>query len=91
LTKKSLTAKEILEIASHDFADINDIQRLGCCGINKAYQYMTEIRTMIKESGKRIISPRGKVKMDYVLEYFDISEQRLKRRLIVRGDINDEW
>ena len=91
MSKRSLTAKEILEIASHDYADVEDIKRLGCCGVNKAYQYMAEIRAMIKESGKRIVSPRGKVKMDYVLEYFEINEQRLQRKLFLRGESNEQW
>ena len=89
MSKKSLTNKEILDIASHDFADINDIQKLGCCGINKAYQYMAEIRASIKESGKRIINPRGKVKMNFVLDYFDINEQGLYRKLLLRGESNE--
>ena len=51
---------------------------------------MAEIRAMIKESGKRIVSPRGKVKMDYVLEYFEINEQRLQRKLFLRGESNEQ-
>lgn len=85
---QSLTSEEILKITAHDFANVEDIQKLGCCGKNRAYEYIAEIRRMMKESGKRIISPRGKIKMDYVIQYFDIDEQRHLRRLMVGGVVN---
>ena len=89
MSKKSLTISEILEIASHDFADVEDIKKLGCCGRDRAYRYLADIRAEMKASGKRIINPKGKVKMDFVLDYFDINEQKLQRRLLMRGDSNE--
>ena len=46
--RQSLTSEEILKITAHDFANVEDIQKLGCCGKNRAYEYIAEIRRMMK-------------------------------------------
>lgn len=84
---KSLTTEDTIEIISHEYADVSDIKKLGCCGKNRAYQYMKEIKKHIEEKGLNITHPRGKIKMDYVMEFFGIDVNKLYKKTIIGGKL----
>ena len=43
MNSEKLTAKELLEVTSSQWASIKDIMIIGCVGRNKAYSIMQEI------------------------------------------------
>lgn len=72
----SLTAKETLEILDKQWADINDIRKLACCGRDKAREVKKEINTTLAKEGYTIIN---KVPMEKVVEYLKININYLKK------------
>lgn len=73
----SLNAKELTDIMDKQWATTKDIQRIGCCGINKAQRIKKEIRNQMLDAGMFI--PRYLVDMEYVIKYFHINEKRMRK------------
>ena len=77
MEKKKLSANELLEIINAQWATTKDIKLIGSIGTNRANEIRQEIELKIKNNGKRL--PRGLVPMEYVIEYFDININYLKK------------
>ena len=83
---KSLDAKELTQIMDKQWATTKDIQKIGCCGINKAQRIKQEIRNKMIDDGA--FTPRYLVDMEYVIRYFHINEKRYRRLAKNGGAIN---
>ena len=70
MNSEKLTAEEMLQIASSQWASAKDIMKLGGVGRNKAYSIRTEIARECYNDNK--IRNRRLVPMNEVLNYFDI-------------------
>ena len=70
MNSEKLTAEEMLQIASSQWATAKDIMKLGGVGRNKAYAIRTEIARECYNDNK--IRNRRLVPMNEVLNYFDI-------------------
>ena len=80
-----IKANELLEITSRLWASTKDIQKIGCVGQARALKIMNDIKNQMSDDN--MISPRYLVSMDYVLKYFKIDEQKIKKMLIMGGAI----
>lgn len=72
-----LSADELLELISKQWANVNDIMKIGSIGQNSAQA----VKRTIKEEfdNKDIHLPYGLVPMEKVVEYFHINIQYLKK------------
>lgn len=77
MASKELTADDIVKLMAKVWATTDDIKVLGCVGINRALIIKREIKRRMKEDG--MIVPRYLVSMKYVLEYFKINEELIKK------------
>lgn len=69
-----MSSIEIMNVLSKQWANVNDIQKIGSCGRDKAIMIRNEIEKSIIRSDKRL--PQGKEKlvpMQKVVEYFDVN------------------
>lgn len=71
MKKEKLTAKEIVEIASSQWASAKDIMVIGSVGRNKAYAIRNKIIEEYYDGDKRVRNNRL-VPMTEVLKYFNI-------------------
>lgn len=85
MSRRSLNAEELIEIMNKLWASTEDIQKIGCIGERKALQIKREIRDKMVDDG--LTFPRYLVSMEYVIDYFNIDEKRI-RRMIVGGVAN---
>ncbi len=78
-TSKSniLSANELLEKLNRQWATTKDIKEVGNIGLNKANEIRKDIQLMIERKGKRC--PPYLVPMEYVVEYFGININYLKK------------
>ncbi len=72
-----LTAEQILQVASSQWASANDIMKLGSVGRNKAYAIRSEIALSLYGDDSKLRN-RGLVPMNEVLKYFNIDINYLK-------------
>lgn len=73
-----LTASEMLELVSQQWATVHDIMKIGNCGVNKAQSVKKEIKEKIKvELNKEL--PYGVVPMERVVDYYNININYLRR------------
>lgn len=80
MNNERLNAKEILDIASSQWASANDIMKIGSVGRNKAYAIRNEIAVSIYENNNKLRN-RGLVPMNAVLNYFNIDLNYLQKIL----------
>ena len=74
---EKLNAKEILDIASSQWASAKDIMKIGSVGRNKAYAIRSEISISCYNDNSKLRN-RGLVPMLEVLKYFNIDLNYLK-------------
>jgi len=77
MNNEILTAKQVLEVASSQWATVKDIMILGRVGRNKANMIRSEIATLIYGNDSKVRN-RGLVPMAEVLKYFSIDINYLK-------------
>lgn len=77
MNNEILTAKQVLEVASSQWATVKDIMVLGSVGRNKANTIRSEITTSIYGNDSKVRN-RGLVPMSEVLKYFSIDINYLK-------------
>ncbi len=88
MTKDTLTSKEIVELASHQYATIKDIELFGECCKDKAYEHMHILRELIrKKYGGEVVFPTGKVHMEDTMAYFHVNEKRHIQILLALGGV----
>jgi len=79
-----LRAREIIDIASQNWATTRDIGLIGAIGNNKALEIKKEIRAKQLERGDNLPNKQV-VSMKEVLEYFNIDIQYLNST-IMKGE-----
>ena len=72
MNKEKLNAKDLLKIASSQWASARDIMTIGSVGRNKAYAIRNEIIADYYEGNKKVRN-RRLVPMSEVLKYFNIN------------------
>lgn len=82
MNSEKLTAEQILEIASSQWATAKDIMMLGSVGRNKAYAIRSEIALSLYSDNSKLRN-RGLVPMAEVLKYFNIDLNYLKEVLVL--------
>lgn len=70
MNSEKLTAEQVLDVASSQWATAKDIMKLGSVGRNKAYAIRHEIILSCYNDNK--LRNRGLVPMSEVLKYFNI-------------------
>jgi hypothetical protein len=85
MNNEILTAKQVLEVASSQWATVRDIMILGSVGRNKANMIRSEIATLIYGNDSKVRN-RGLVPMAEVLKYFNIDINYLKE-VATYGDL----
>ncbi len=75
--KKSISAKETLELIEKTWADKNDIMRLACCGEVNAKKIKQELVEELDKEGYKL--PSGKVPMDRLIKYLKINISYLRK------------
>ncbi len=71
------------------WSTVNDIQKIGCVGKNRAYKIRDEIRNQMIDDGQFV--PRYVVSTQYVIDYFKINEKKVRKNLTLeKGNIADE-
>ena len=71
-----LSADKMLELISKQWANVDDIMKIGSVGKNKAQSIKKEIVTNCVDNKKL---PYGLVPMEKVIEYFHINISYLKK------------
>ncbi len=74
---QTLNSSELLELLKNQWATVNDIKAIGRVGTNKAQEIKREIKDDLENQGYRL--PRGLVPMEFVVKYFSININYLKR------------
>ena len=77
MNNEKLNAKEMLAIASNQWANAKDIMIIGSVGRNKAYAIRNEIIANYYDGDKRVRN-RRLVPMTEVLKYFNINIDYLR-------------
>lgn len=68
-----MSSLEIISILSKQWADVNDIKKIGLCGRDKASNIRDIIRDNIIKKGMKLPETKTKlVPMKYVVDYFSI-------------------
>jgi hypothetical protein len=76
MSKKILSASEMLEVISKGWATTEDIMKLGACGTNKALDIRKELINKLKNEGYSVAN--GLIPMNIVVEYFNIDINYLR-------------
>ena len=85
MNNEILTAKQVLEVASSQWATAKDIMILGSVGRNKAYAIRNEIILSCYNDNK--LRNRGLVPMVEVLKYFNIDLKYLKEMAGINNNV----
>ena len=85
MNNEILTAKQVLEVASSQWATAKDIMILGSVGRNKAYAIRNEIILSCYNDNK--LRNRGLVPMVEVLKYFNIDIEYLKEMAGISNNV----
>lgn len=72
-----LSAEEMLELISKQWANVDDIMKIGSIGKNKAQSIKKSIKDQFDKN--KIYLPYGLVPMEKVIEYFHININYLKK------------
>lgn len=80
MSRRSLTAEELVVIMNKLWASTKDIQDIGCIGEGKALKIKREIRNKMVDEGMTF--PRYLVSMEYVIDYFKIDEKKIRKMAI---------
>ena len=76
MNNEKLSAEQLLDLATSQWASAKDIMKIGSVGRNKAYAIRQEIAISYYKDNK--VRNRGLVPMSEVLKYFDIDLNYLK-------------
>lgn len=76
-SKEKLSAQELLNLLSSQWADTETLMKIGCVGYNKALDIKKEIVSTAESEGYYL--PRGLVPMEMVVDYFKINISYLKK------------
>ena len=85
MNNEILTAKQVLEVASSQWATAKDIMVLGSVGRNKAYAIRNEIILSCYNDNK--LRNRGLVPMVEVLKYFNMDIEYLKEMAGINNNV----
>lgn len=85
MNNEILTAKQVLEVASSQWATAKDIMILGSVGRNKAHAIRNEIILSCYNDNK--LRNRGLVPMVEVLKYFNIDIEYLKEMAGINNNV----
>ncbi len=86
---KSITTVELVRLMDNMWSTVKDIQRIGCVGKNNAYKIRDKIRRQMMADGQYV--PRYVVSTQYVIEYFNIDEKKIRKNLYMeKGIVTDE-
>jgi len=85
MNNEILTAKQVLEVASSQWATAKDIMILGSVGRNKAYAIRNEIILSCYNDNK--LRNRGLVPMVEVLKYFNMDIEYLKEMAGINNNV----
>lgn len=83
MNEEKLTAEEMLELTSSQWASTKDIMKIGSVGRNKAYAIKNEIALAYYNENNRLRN-RGLVPMKEVLNYFGIDLDYLKECVVIK-------
>lgn len=72
-----LNAQELLELLETQWASTKDIMKIGAVGENRAYLIKKQIQKQVETQGKLL--PSGLVPMEFVVDYFQININYLKK------------
>lgn len=72
-----LTASELLQVVSNQWADRETIMKISNTGYTTSTKYFKEIQEKVEAEGYRL--PTGLVPMEKVVEYFKINLSYLKK------------
>ena len=85
MNSNKLNAKDLLAIASSQWASAKDIMIIGSVGRNKAYAIRNEIIVSCYNDNK--LRNRGLVPMMEVLKYFNIDIEYLKEMAEINNNV----
>lgn len=77
MSKRTYTAKEVLEVLTKSWCNIYDLMIITSSGETKAFRLKKEILTKMKEDGYYIFDEK-KLPTDYVIKYLNINIKGLK-------------
>ena len=77
MSKRTYTAKEVLEVLTKSWCNIYDLMIITSSGETKAFRLKKEILTKMKEDGYYIFDEK-KLPMDYIIKYLNINIKGLK-------------
>jgi len=78
MPKTKPTAQEILNVLDGMWVNQKGIKLIACCGDNKAWDYMKNIKNIVKNKyGKEC--PKGMVPTEEVISYFNINLNYLRK------------
>lgn len=75
--KDPLSISDLLKIIDKQWANSSDIAKVGCVGINRAGAIKKEISKIVESENYKL--PFGLVPMKYVIDYFKIDINYLKK------------
>lgn len=75
--KNPISVSDLLKIIDKQWADPSDIAKVGCVGINRARIIKKEIKKIVEDDNYKL--PSGLVPMKYVIDYFKIDINYLKK------------
>ena len=84
MNEEKLSAEEMLELMSSQWASTKDIMKIGSVGRNKAYAIKNEIAISYYNENNRLRN-RGLVPMKEVLKYFGIDIEYLKDCVVIKN------
>jgi hypothetical protein len=82
MNSEKLTAEQLLQVVSSQWASATDIMKIGSVGRNKAYAIRSEIAISLYGDDSKVRN-RGLVPMSEVLKYFNIDLNYLREILIL--------
>lgn len=77
--KKPLSASELLDCMDKQWADWEDVAKIGCVGIDQAKKIKKDMMIKWQEEHPNKLLPYGLIPMKYVVDYFDINISYLKK------------
>ena len=75
--KEPIRISDTLKLLDKQWANTSDIAKIGCVGINRAGAIKKEISRIVESENYKL--PFGLVPMKYVIDYFKIDINYLKK------------
>ncbi len=75
--KEPISISDTLKLLDKQWANTSDIAKIGCVGINRAGAIKKEISRIVESENYKL--PFGLVPMKYVIDYFKIDINYLKK------------